>query len=200
MIFWLLTGLLVAEFTLAACGRSPTLSSPAATAASPRRAATVFFTPTPNQPATPSQTPTAVVTATAPVVRTVTREPFAPTAFAGPYTVSVRVEPIVPTNLGDRVLGPVTVYVDAPGATRVEVYVQAVDRPYGGQPVGEPKLIGTDDTPANGFAVPWAADERDPSVNVYAIAYGQPDVNYSRSSTPVTILLDWQLRGTPLAH
>lgn len=115
----------------------------------------------------------------------------------GPYTVSVRVDPIFPTNLGDRVLGPVTVYVDAPGASRVEVYIQPVDQPYGGQPVGDPKLIGADDTPANGFAVAWAADERDPYVNVYAIAYGQPDVNYSRTSAPVTILLDWRQRATP---
>jgi hypothetical protein len=31
-------------------------------------------------------------------------------------------------------------------------------------------------------------------VEVFAIAYGQPDVNFSRTSAPVTILLDWRLR------
>ncbi len=108
------------------------------------------------------------------------------------YYVAVRVEPFIPTNLGDRVTGPATVYVDAHGATKVEVYVQPVDQPIGGKPLDIPKLIGTDDTPEDGFATPWAADEPYPYVQVFAVAYGQPDVNYSRASLPITILLDWR--------
>lgn len=111
------------------------------------------------------------------------------------YYVVVHVEPVIPTNLGDRVVGPVTVYVVAPGAERVDVYLQAVEVPYGGRRLGPPELLGSGAT-VDGrlFAVAWAADEPYPYVEVFAVAYGQPDVNFSRASAPVTILLDWRLR------
>lgn len=117
-------------------------------------------------------------------------------AAAGPsYYVCVRVEPFIPTDLGNRVVTPATVYVAAPGAAWVDVYVQPVDAPFGGRRIGTPALIGSTTT-AEGtlVAVPWAADEPYPYVEVFAVAYGQPDVNYSRTSEPITILLDWRLR------
>jgi len=106
------------------------------------------------------------------------------------YYVSVRVEPFIPTDLGDRVVEPATIYVDAPGAKRVKVYLQPVDQPYGGKPIGKRKLIGIDDDPSDGFAVAWAADEPFDYVEIFAVAYGQPDVSRSRVSNRITILLD----------
>lgn len=110
------------------------------------------------------------------------------------YYVTVRVEPFIPTDLGDRVVEPATIYVDAPGAKRVKVYLQPVDQPYGGELIGKRKLIGIDDDPSDGFAVPWTAEEPFDYVEIFAVAYGQPDVNRSRVSNRITILLDWRHR------
>lgn len=111
------------------------------------------------------------------------------------YYVTVRVEPFIPTDLGDRVVEPATVYVDAPGARRVKVFLQPVDQPFGGKAIGKRKLIGVDNDPSDGFAVAWAADEPFDYVEIFGVAYGQPDVNRSRASPRVTILLDWRHRG-----
>jgi hypothetical protein len=115
--------------------------------------------------------------------------------LAQEYYVSIRVEPIIPTDLGDRVVEPATVYVDAPGATSLEVYLQPVDAPFYGNPIGEPQLIGIDNDPSGSFSMKWNADDPYLYVELYAVAYGQPDVNYSRTSDPITILLDWRHLG-----
>ncbi len=115
-------------------------------------------------------------------------------SYTGPYYVEVRVEPIVVTDLGDRVTGPARVLVDAPGATHVEIYLQPLDQPYSGKVIGDPKFLGKDKTPSDGFSIPWQADEPYDYVQIYAIAYGQSDVNYSRTSLPITILLDWRIK------
>ncbi len=106
------------------------------------------------------------------------------------YYVTVRVEPFIPTDLGDRVVEPATIHGDAPGAKRVKVDLQPVDQPYGGEPIGRRRLIGVDNNPSDGFAVAWAADEPFDYVEIFAVAYGQPDVNRSRVSNRITILLD----------
>ncbi len=106
------------------------------------------------------------------------------------YFVVLRVEPVIVGDLGDRVTGPATVFVEAPGAASVEVYVQPLDAPYG-KPLTAPTLIGADIDSSDGFAVYWPADEPYDAVQLIAVAYGQPDVNYARSSLPYPILLDW---------
>jgi hypothetical protein len=121
------------------------------------------------------------------------------TASGDQHYVRVRVEPFIPTDLGDRVTGPVTVYVDAPGARKVKVYVQPVDLPFGGKRIGKRKLIGVDRDSFDGFSVPWAADEPYDYVEVFARAYGQPGVRRSRKSPRITILLDWR-RNPPAAY
>jgi hypothetical protein len=119
------------------------------------------------------------------------------------------VAPFVPTDLGDRVVEPTTVYVHAPGATRVAVYVQPVEAPYGGRRLGRPLLIGeaagpgrmaaADEATATAwgimtpaFAVPWAAAEPFPYVEVSAVAYYGAGDRAGRPSRPVDILLDWR--------
>jgi hypothetical protein len=115
------------------------------------------------------------------------------------------VAPFVPTNLGDRVVEPTTVYVHAPGATRVAVYARPVAAPYGGRPLGRPRLIGEAagpgrtagaaaawGIPAPSFAVPWAADEPFPYVEVFGVAYYGAGDRAGRPSRPVDILLDWR--------
>lgn len=119
-----------------------------------------------------------------------TEPPNLPTTTPAPLTVSVRVEPIIPADLGDRVTGPAAIYVDAPGAARVEVYVQSVDGPFSDIALGDPKLIGADDDPADGFAVPWAADEPYFAVKIMAVAYREAN-GKSQTSPPIWILLDW---------
>lgn len=111
--------------------------------------------------------------------------------------MTVRVEPVIVGNLGDRVSGPATVYVDAPGAAKVEVYMRPVDQPYSGKPLDSPQLIGTDTDPSNGFSVAWAADEPYLYVEIFAVAsYTVGDVA-TRSSFPMPILFDWRPTPSP---
>src|SRR5262245_35458134 len=70
--------------------------------------------------------------------------PAAAAGGSGGAPVEVAVAPFIPTGLGDRVVEPATVYVRAPGAGRVEVYVRPVDAPFGGTPVRPARLVGTD--------------------------------------------------------
>ncbi|MBI3763014.1 MAG: hypothetical protein HY260_14290 [Chloroflexi bacterium] len=148
-------------------------------------ACSTVATPTPTASRPPTQTP-ASATLT-PITRTV-----------APVTVTVSVSPIIAANLGDRVLGPATVSVEAPGASRVEVYVWPVDGPFSNAALSDPKLIGVDDDAADGFAVPWAADEPYFAVKVFATAYRGAD-GKSQSSEPIWVLLDWR-HGTATAE
>lgn len=101
------------------------------------------------------------------------------------YYVEVNIDPIAETNLGDTVTGPATIYVDAPGATKAEVYLRSLDDNAGS---GERKLLGVADA-SNDFSIDWAADEPYQTVEITATAYGQPDVDYSRTSEPATVVM-----------
>src|SRR5215207_8892412 len=82
------------------------------------------------------------------------------------------VSPTVPTDQGDRVLGPATVYVEAPGAAQVFVVLWPVDQPHGGRRIGTPLLIGRADRAAELHTFPWTADEPFEYVELFAIAVG----------------------------
>jgi hypothetical protein len=115
-----------------------------------------------------------------------------------PFTVSIHIEPIIAADLGDRVLGPATIYVDAPGAARVEVYLQPVEGPFSQTAIGDAQRIGSDNQPADGFAVAWNADEPYFAVKLYARAFRSGE-NAGIESNPIWILLDWR-QGTATAE
>ena len=130
---------------------------------------------------------------------TATPAPPTATPISNPQSpISLRVEPSIPADLGDRVTGPATVFVDAPGAIRVEVYAAPVDGPFSDTPIGEEKLIGADDDASDGFALPWPADEPGFSIKLYALAY-LPGDEMPLVSPPVWVLLDW-LHATATAQ
>lgn len=106
-------------------------------------------------------------------------------------SVALRVEPFIPAGLGDRVTGPTTVYVEAPGAVRVEVYVQPVEGPFSEVALAEAQQIGVDDDPADGFAIAWSADAPYFAVKLTAVAYW-PGHSAALTSNPIWILLDWR--------
>jgi hypothetical protein len=95
------------------------------------------------------------------------------------------------------VTGPTTVYVDAPGARNVKVYLRPLDAPYGGRPVGDARLVGSDTHSRDRFAIGWAAEEPYPYVELFAVASGPGDACVTRTSPPVTILLDWRHSPPP---
>ena len=133
--------------------------------------------------------------------RDVTPSPSEPAGTNRP-PISLRVEPFIPTNLGDRVTGPTTIYVDAPGADSVWVYVRPMDAPYGGRPVGSARLVGQAARRSGRFAVPWPAEEPHDYVELFAVA-SDPDGAgtpcAARASPPVPILLDWRRAPPPRA-
>lgn len=84
--------------------------------------------------------------------------------------IKIKIAPLVIGPVIDRVTESATVTVRAPGASKVEVYVEPVDAPYGGRTTGEPRLLGRS-TNMRCFCVNWSAPEPDKYVRVYAIAY-----------------------------
>jgi hypothetical protein len=100
------------------------------------------------------------------------------------------VSPTVPTDQGDRVPGPATVYVEAPGAAQVFVVLWPVDQPRGGRRIGTPLLIGRADRTAELHTFPWAADEPFDYVELFAIAVGPLQSQALAFSEPVTLILN----------
>ncbi|MBY0551884.1 MAG: hypothetical protein K2W95_31660 [Candidatus Obscuribacterales bacterium] len=94
--------------------------------------------------------------------------------------IKIKVTPVVIGPVIDRVTETATVTVRAPGASKVEVYVEPVDAPYGGRTIGEPRLLGRS-SDIRCFTVNWAAPEPDKYVRVYAIAYRSPAQPPTRS-------------------
>lgn len=84
--------------------------------------------------------------------------------------IKVKISPLVIGPVIDRVTESAIVTVHAPGASRVEVYVEPVDAPYGGRKIGEPRLLGRS-ADLRGFTVTWSKPESDRYVRLYAIAY-----------------------------
>lgn len=84
--------------------------------------------------------------------------------------IKIKIAPIVIGPVIDRVTESATVTVRAPGASKVEVYLEPVDAPYGGRTTGEPRLLGRS-TNMRCFCVNWSAPEPAKYVRVYAIAY-----------------------------
>lgn len=95
--------------------------------------------------------------------------------------IKVRVEPIVRSAVVDRVLEPSTIYVKAPGSSRVEVYLEPVDAPFCGKSVGQARLIGKSNDYRRNFPVCWEAVEKHKYVKLYALAYKADGQKRSRS-------------------
>jgi hypothetical protein len=90
---------------------------------------------------------------------------------------------------GDRVVGPATVYVEAPGAAQVFVVLWPVDQPAGGRRIGTPLLIGRADQAADQHTFPWSADEPFDFVELFAIAVGPLQSQALAFSESVTLIL-----------
>jgi hypothetical protein len=92
-------------------------------------------------------------------------------------TIKIRVFPLMPSNLVDRVGEPATVTVDCPGALSAEVFIVPVDAPYGGHALDRPRLIGKDIRPHDGLTVAWSEQEPDQYVKLFAVVRkrSQPD-------------------------
>jgi hypothetical protein len=68
-------------------------------------------------------------------------------------SIKVTVEPVQVSNLVDRVMETATVSVKCPTALSAQVFVVPVDAPYGGRALEKPRLIGSDNKPADGLKV-----------------------------------------------
>lgn len=102
------------------------------------------------------------------------------------------VEPVVAGRAGDRILGPVTVYVDAPGAAQVTVFQWPVDAPIAGRRIGQPSVLGFADYAADTYSFAWDAEGPHPYVELFAIAVGPPLAGQLAFSEPVAFILDRQ--------
>lgn len=80
-------------------------------------------------------------------------------------------EPLTYSAVVDRVLDASTrVKIRAPGAIKVEVFLEAVDSPYCGKSTSEPKLLGTSSNQRS-FEITWEGSESSRYVKVWALAY-----------------------------
>jgi hypothetical protein len=84
-------------------------------------------------------------------------------------SIKIRLHPLMPSNLVDRVGEPVTINVECPGALSAEIYLVPVDAPYGGHALDRPRLIGKDEKPADGLMVHWSDQEPDQYVKLFAV-------------------------------
>lgn len=95
--------------------------------------------------------------------------------------IKLRVEPVVRSAVVDRVLEPSTIYVKAPGSSRIEIYLEPVDAPFCGKSVGQARLIGQSKDSRRNFPVNWQAVEKHRYVKLYALAYRADGQKRSRS-------------------
>lgn len=95
-------------------------------------------------------------------------------------SIKIRVEPIIRSAVVDRVVEKSTVYVRAPGSSRVEIYVEPVDSPFCGKSIGEPRKIGQSTDGRRNFPIVWSDTETNRYVKVYAKAH-KPDGQTGRS-------------------
>jgi hypothetical protein len=84
-------------------------------------------------------------------------------------SIKIRVHPLMPSNLVDRVGEPATVTVECPGAVSAEIYIVPVDAPYGGHALDRPRLIGKDVKPGDGLTVHWSDQEPDQYIKLFAV-------------------------------
>jgi len=96
-------------------------------------------------------------------------------------SIKLRVEPILLDSVVDRVLEPAKIFIEAPGATSVDVFIVPVDAPYGGKPIGKGRLLGRDNTPRNGFIVDWTSTESHQYLKLFAVVHKNDE--HSRSRT-----------------
>jgi hypothetical protein len=96
-------------------------------------------------------------------------------------TIKLRVEPILLDSVVDRVLEPAKIFVEAPGATMVDVFLVPVDAPYGGRAVGKGRLLGRDSTPRNGFIIDWVSTESHQYLKLFAVVHKNGEQSRSRT-------------------
>ncbi len=118
--------------------------------------------------------------------------PMPPTEldFTVDEKIKVKVEPFVSGSLVDRIVEPTTVSVVYPGAAEIDLFVVAVDSPYGGKALEKPRLIGKDAKPGDGFKIQWNNKEPDPYVKIFAVVKKKSGDKRFRSRT-----LDFGMAG-----
>jgi hypothetical protein len=89
--------------------------------------------------------------------------------------VKLRVEPVQVSNLVDRLLEPSTITVKCREALSVQIFVMPVDAPYGGVPLGRPKLVASDNHPGSAYAFRWDSKEPNPYIKIFAVVRRQRD-------------------------
>lgn len=91
--------------------------------------------------------------------------------------IKIKVSPIIPSNVVDRVCEPASIIVDCPGALSAEVFLVPVDSPYGGRALQPPRSLGKDSKPADGMVIPWSEKVSDQYVKLFAVVRkrAQPD-------------------------
>jgi len=83
--------------------------------------------------------------------------------------IKMKVDPVMPGSLVDRITQPTVVIVESPGASAAEIFVVPVDAPYGGKAIDKPHSIGKDMRPSDGLKVMWTGKERFPYVKIFAV-------------------------------
>lgn len=118
--------------------------------------------------------------------------PMPPTELDFPLDekIKVKVEPFIPGSLVDRIVEPTTVQVECLGAAEINLFVVAVDSPYGGKALEKPRLIGKDAKPSDGFKIHWNNKEPDPYVKIFAVVRKKNGPKRFRSHT-----LDFAMAG-----
>jgi hypothetical protein len=84
-------------------------------------------------------------------------------------SIKIKVDPVIPGNVVDRIGEPAKVTVECPGIVSAEVFVVGVDSPYGGRALERPRLLGRDSSSSDGFTVQWNDAEVDQYVKIFAV-------------------------------
>lgn len=97
-------------------------------------------------------------------------------------SIKVKVEPVERSAVVDRVIGrSTTIYVTAPQAVRVQVYLEPVDSPYCGKALAPPRLIGQSSDFRRNFPVVWSSPEPYRYVKIFARAFKADGYTAGRS-------------------
>lgn len=96
-------------------------------------------------------------------------------------SIKLRVDPVLLDSVIDRVLEPAKIFVEAPGATVVDVFLVPVDAPYGGKPLGKGRLLGRDSTPRDGFVIDWSSSEPHQYLKLFAVVHKNGEQSRSRT-------------------
>jgi hypothetical protein len=97
-------------------------------------------------------------------------------------SVKLKIEPLSPANLVDRVCEPARLSVKCPGAIDAAFYLVPVDAPYGGKPVGKTRLIGK--ARGSKLSIMWSTVETNKYFKVFVVVHRSNDpLKAWRSST-----------------